>query len=172
MISERMQYAVNEQINAELYSSYLYLSMASYFDHAGLKGFSNWMNVQAQEELFHAIKFRNYIHERGGKVLLKPIAGPPSEWKSPLDAFKEVATHESKVTSLINNLADLAIELKDHATGNFLLWYINEQVEEEASAADVISRLKLIGENTSGLFMLDNELGARVFTMPAASAQN
>lgn len=166
MLKENIQDALSGQLNAEMYSSYLYLSMSSYFSSAGLAGFANWMRVQAKEELMHAMKFYDYINERGGRIILKPIEGPPEEWKSPQDAFEHTLRHEQKVTGLINSLVDLAMEEKDHATNNFLQWFVSEQVEEEASASDVLQKVKRVGENTSSLFMLDQELAQRIFTPP------
>lgn len=170
MLSEKMQEALNSQMNAELYSSYLYLSMAAYFQSIDLQGFAHWMHCQAKEELYHGIKFYNYINERGGKVLTSPIGGPPTEWDSPNAPFEHAYQHEQKVTGLINDLVDLAIEEKDHATNNFLQWFVKEQVEEEASASEVVQKLKHTGGQGNGLFMLDNELGQRlpIFTFPVA----
>jgi ferritin len=167
MISEKMMAAVNEQINAELYSAYLYMSMMAQFEAQGLKGAAHWLRVQSMEETLHAYKFYDYIIERGGTVGLKAIAGPPTEWSSLLAAFEHVAEHEAHVTSLINNLMDIALEAHDHASTSFLQWYVDEQVEEEASAAAVIAKLKLVGDSPQGLFMVDQELAARVFMVPA-----
>jgi ferritin len=166
MLSEKMKHALNEQVNAELYSSYLYLSMAAYFTKANLQGFTRWMEVQALEELTHAMKFFNFIGERGGQVTLTPIDGPATSWKSPLAAFEAVYQHEVKVTNLIHKLVDLAIKEKDHASNNFLQWFVSEQVEEETSADAIVQKLKLVGKDGGGLFMLDQELGQRVFTPP------
>ncbi|KPK70240.1 ferritin [candidate division TA06 bacterium SM23_40] len=171
MVSKKMQEALNKQLNAELYSSYLYLSMSAYFQSVNLAGFANWMRVQAQEELVHAMKFYDYVNESGGRVTLGPVEGPQAEWKSPLDAFEHTYRHEQTVTGLINHLVDLAIEQKDHATNNFLQWFVSEQVEEEASANDIVQKLKLVGDAGGGMFMVDQELGQRVFTMPAAPAE-
>ena len=165
MLSAKMEQALNEQTNAELYSSYLYLSMASYFKKINLNGFARWMEVQALEELTHAMKFFDYIGERGDQAVMKPISGPPTTWDSPLAAFEEVFKHEQKVTSLINNLVNMAIEERDHATNNFLQWFVSEQIEEETSADDVVQKLRLV-QDGGGLFMLDQELGRRVFTLP------
>lgn len=167
MLKEKMEQALNEQINAELYSSYLYLSMAAYFESKNLKGFANWMMVQAQEEDFHAMKFFNFVNERGGRVQLKSIAGPDTEWESPLAVFEAVYKHECHVTDLINKLVDLSLELSDHATNTFLHWFVDEQVEEEASADDIVQQLRLVGDNGQGLFMVDRELAQRTFTPPA-----
>ncbi len=170
MLKEQMLTAFNKQINAEMYSAYLYLSMEAYFQSINLTGFANWMRVQTQEEMMHAMKFYDFVFERGGKVELEAIDKPPMIWDSPLAAMKEVLKHEKHVTSLINDLVDLAIKEKDHASNIFLQWFVTEQVEEEASADAVIQRLKLAKDNSSGLFMIDAELGQRVFTMPAADA--
>ena len=167
MLSKKMEKAINQQINAELYSSYLYLSMATYFESISLDGFSNWMRQQVQEELFHAMKMFDFVCDRGGRVILKAIDGPPSKWASPLDAFANVLTHEQKVTGLINDLVNLTLEERDHATTTFLQWFVSEQVEEESTAGTLVDKLKLIGKDANGLFMLDTELGQRVFTMPA-----
>jgi ferritin len=169
MISEKMQEALNQQINAELYSSYLYLSMSSYYTSINLPGFANWMNVQAQEELVHAMKFYTFVNDRGGHAILKGIEGPKTDWSSPVEPFEDAFAHEQKVTSLINNLVNLAIDEKDHATRTFLDWFVNEQVEEEASADAVIKQLKLIGGTGNGLFMIDRELVTRVFVPPATT---
>lgn len=171
MISRKMEQALNDQVNAELYSSYLYLSMNSYFESINLPGFANWMKVQAQEELVHAMKIYDFVNERNGRNLLKAIDKPPTEWKSPLNIFEEVLKHEQKVTALINNLVNLSTDEKDHATTSFLQWFINEQVEEEASADAVLQQLKLMENAPGGLFMLDNQLAQRVFTPPPAGSQ-
>ncbi len=170
MLAEKMQQAVNGQLNREYYSAYLYLSMAAYFESVSLPGFANWMRVQVQEELVHATKFYDYINNRRGKVLLQAIEAPPSEWESPQAAFQHAYQHEQGVTGRINNLVNLALEIQDHATHNFLQWFISEQVEEEASTDEVLRRLKLLGEAPGGLFMIDRELAQRVFTMPPPTA--
>jgi ferritin len=170
MLSQNMEQALNKQLNAEFYSAYLYLSMAAYYYSLNLNGFANWMTVQNQEETMHAMKFYNYINERGGRIQLAPIDGPPTNWNSPLEVFEETLKHEEKVTGLINNLVDLAIAERDHAANAFLQWFITEQVEEEASANEVIQNLKLAGNDPHALFMLDRELGTRVFTPPATAA--
>ncbi|MBW2651990.1 MAG: ferritin [Deltaproteobacteria bacterium] len=169
MIKEKIQDALNEQINAELYSSYLYLSMSAYFESINLKGFASWMRVQTQEELVHAMKFYDYLIERGGKVVLSSIESPPTEWPSPLAIFENAYQHEQKVTGLINELVDLAIAEKDHATNIILQWFVSEQVEEEASADEVVQKIKLMGDARGGIFMLDRELAQRVFTPPTAT---
>lgn len=167
MISKKIEKALNEQVNAELFSAYLYLSMEAYFKSLNLNGFANWMRVQTQEEISHAMKIYEFINERGGRISLKAIEGPQTKWDSPLAVFKAVYEHEQKVTSLINNLVNLAIEEKDHATNTFLQWFVNEQVEEEASADQVVQQLKMMEKAPGGMFMLDRELAQRVFTPPA-----
>ena len=156
------------QINAELYSSYLYLSMAADLDGKSLAGFSNWMKIQAQEELYHGMKLYDFVLERGGTVTLDTIEAPQTEWKSPLAIFQAAYKHELKVTGLINDLVNLAIKEKDHATNIYLQWFIEEQVEEEASADEIVQKLKLIGGKGDGLFMMDKEMAARVpiFSFP------
>ena len=195
MISEKMQKALSEQINWELYSSYLYLSMSSHFHSVNLGGFASWMRVQAQEELLHAIKFYDFVHERGGKVLLQPVKAPPSDWNSPLAAFEAVVKHEFVLLAFANMKITyhLATELGQRdprrpqlqfaglrpAQGEHLVQQVAhalggildaaQQVEEEASANEVVQKLRLIGDAGGGIFMLDRELAQRVFTMPAAA---
>jgi len=157
----KMQNALNEQVNAELYAAYLYLSMAAYFESKSLVGAAYWMRLQAKEETEHAMKFFDYVHERGDHVILASIKAPPSHWESPLAVFQDAYLHEQKVTSLINRLAKLADQVKDAATHNFLLFFIEEQVEELASAKLVVDRLTMIGDSTPGLLMIDRQLGER-----------
>ena len=171
MLSKTMEKALNEQINAEFYSSYMYLSMSTYFDSIGLPGAATWMQAQTQEEWFHGMKLLRYVNERGGRVALKAIKQPPVEWKSTLHVFQEVLAHEQKVTGLINNLVNLALEEKDHATNIFMQWFVSEQVEEEANVGAVLDKLKLIGKDTTALFTLDAALGQRVFTPPPAQGK-
>ncbi len=170
MISKKMQNALNAQINAEWYSAYLYLAMTSYFTSINLVGMATWMRVQTQEEMFHGIKIYDFVNERGGRALLQAIEQPPADWASPLAVFENSLAHEKKVTALINNLVDLSMVERDHATTIFLQWYVTEQVEEEANASGIVSKLKMIGKDASSLFALDQELGQRVFTMPAPAA--
>ena len=167
MIQKRIEEAFNIQINAELYSAYLYLSMASYFEAQNLPGFANWMRVQFQEEQFHAFKMFDFVNERGGRVILTKIDGPKVEWENVIDVFEEVLAHEQHVTSLINNLMDIAIDERDHATRSFLNWFVDEQVEEESTAEAIIAELKLIDGKGNGILMMDREFRARVFN-PAA----
>jgi ferritin len=166
MVSDKMLEALNEQINAELYSAYLYLSMAAYFDDLNLPGFANWMKVQDQEEKAHAVIFYNYVVERDKRVSMKAIAEPPGDWDSPLDVYKAVYEHEQHVTSLINALVDQAQEESDHATYNRLQWFIEEQVEEEGAADAIVKQLTIIGDDGPGLLMLDRELAQRVNVPP------
>ena len=164
--------SLNFQMNAELYSAYLYLSMAAYFEANDLSGFANWMRVQAKEEMTHAMKFYDYLVQRGARITLTEIKAPPTEWDSPIAIFEHVYEHEQMVTGLINKLVDLAISLSDHATNNFLQWYVAEQVEEEESSSGVLQKVKLAGDSSSGLLMLDQELAQRIFTPPTSSEKN
>jgi ferritin len=171
MINERMQKEINEQINAEFWSAYLYLSMSAWFTQKNLPGFANWMYVQYQEEISHGMKMFRYIHERGGEVTLKPIAKVETKWKSPADAFKATLEHERKVTALINGLMDTAHEIKDYATINFLNWYIDEQVEEEANAEEILHKLQVVEKDPAALYALDKEYESRVFVDATLSAE-
>ncbi|MDH3359478.1 MAG: ferritin [Desulfobulbaceae bacterium] len=168
MLSAGMEKAINAQINAEYYSSYLYLAMSAYFESISLAGMASWMRMQAQEELFHGMKMFDFVNERGGKVSLSAISKPPAKWKTPLAVFTEVLGHEQKVTALINELVNHALDERDHATNIFLQWFVTEQVEEEASASAIVDKLKMIGNDANGLFVLDQELGQRIFTPPVA----
>ena len=161
MLGEKVESALNAQFNAELYSSYLYLSMNAFFKSSNLDGFANWMYQQAKEELIHAMKFYDFINQRGGRVIPAAIAAPPSEWESPLAVFEVTLAHEQKVTGLINDLVDITNEARDHATQIFLQWFVTEQVEEEESAGSVLEQLKLLQGNKNGLFMVDRELAKR-----------
>jgi ferritin len=160
-ISKKMQNAINEQINKELGSAYIYLSMAAYFDSKNLIGMGKWMKKQAEEEVEHAMKFYEYLNDRGGKVLLKKINEVKSEWRSALDAFMDAYEHEKFITESIHKLVDISDELNDKATHTFLHWFIDEQVEEEASASEIVEKLKMIKESKNGLLMVDKELGQR-----------
>lgn len=166
MLSDKMCEALNKQINAEIYSAYLYFSMSAYFTAKSLTGCANWTKVQAQEEMTHALRFYNYVNAGGGRANMRAIDEPPAEWESPLAVFENVAAHERKVTGLINDLAALATELKDFATLAEMQWFITEQVEEESNAAEIIQKLKLMEGAPGGLFMIDRELATRVFVMP------
>ncbi len=170
MISKELEKAINAQINAELWSAYLYLSMSMHFAHAGYSGIANWYAVQFKEEQDHATIFMNYLNSRDGKVTLEPIAGVETEWESPLAAFGATLAHEQKVTSLINDLNALAVEHKDYATQATLQWFITEQIEEEETAREYIDALKKIGDNGYGLYMFDKELATRTYTTPTPLA--
>ena len=170
MLSEKLHAALNEQINAELWSAYLYLSMSMDAEAKGLKGVANWFYVQWLEEQDHARILMNYINSRDGKVLLAPIAAVDTEWESPLAAFAATLEHEKKVTALINNLNALAVEHKDYATQNALQWFITEQIEEEENARGYIDALNKIGDNGYGLYMFDKELAARAYAVPSPLA--
>jgi len=161
MISNRLEKELNNQMNAELYSAYLYLSMSAYLSEKNLNGFSHWMRLQFEEEQSHAMKLFQYILDRGGKISLEQIEKPKTVWKDIIDVFENVLEHEQKVTGLINELVNIAMEEKDHATVVLLQWYVSEQVEEESSVSDILDQLKLIEGKGSGLFMLDREAKIR-----------
>ena len=166
MINEKMQTEFNNQINRELYSAYLYLSMSAYMQDIGLPGFGNWLRIQAQEETAHAMGMFDYVIQRGGNVKLQAIEMPQHEWKNVLEVFEETLAHEQKVTAWINDLAEVADETKDRAAAQFIQWYIAEQVEEEATVTDIIAKLKLINLNGDALFAMDKEFAARTFVAP------
>jgi len=161
VIGKKMLDALNEQINAELYSAYMYQAMAAQFEADNLRGFAHWMDVQAKEEQIHARKIYEFLVDRGGRVVLKAITAPPAEWKSALAVFEESYAHEQKVTGLINRLVDLARAENDHAAEIFLAWFVTEQVEEEANASQIVEKLKMIKEQPQGLLMLDAQLAGR-----------
>ncbi len=166
MLHQEMTKALNEQINREMYSAYLYLSMSNHSSKAGLKGFAKWFMVQYHEEMYHAMKLYEYVQRQGEDVELGTIKAPPAEFASPLDMFVQTLQHEQFITCAINELMDLAISKKDHATQIFLEWYITEQVEEEENDNDIIAQLKLIGDNPHALLMLDRELSGRATNVP------
>lgn len=161
MINKIMQDAINDQINKELFSSYLYLSMAAYFEDRNLPGFAHWMRVQEAEEREHAMKLYDYILERGGRVTLKAIDAPKTEWKSALEVAEEVAAHEAKVTASIYALYETALKEKDYPAQVMLQWFISEQVEEEKNAGEIVANLKLIEAHGTAVLMLDHRLGKR-----------
>jgi ferritin len=163
MISNKLEKELNSQLNAELYSAYLYLSMAAYLSQKNLSGFSNWMKIQFEEEQSHANKLFQYILDRGGNVELEQINKPKNEWNGIIDIFENILKHEQYITSRINDLVDTAMAEKDHATVALLQWYVSEQVEEEATVSDMLDQLRLIDGKGSGLFMLDREAKQRVF---------
>ncbi|MBN2595248.1 ferritin [Labilibaculum sp.] len=162
-ISKKVEEILNKQINAEFWSAYFYLSMSNYFNANGMPGFANWMKVQFQEETSHAMKMLDYVNERSGRVILEPIAEVPSEWTGVLNIFEETLKHEEHVTSLINGCVNIAIEEKDHASVNFMQWFVDEQVEEEATVNEIIDQLKMFEGKGHGLYMMDKEFKARVF---------
>jgi ferritin len=160
-MNQKIQDAFNKQINAELHSAYLYLSMSAYFESRNLKGMAHWMRAQGQEEEGHARRFYDFIHDRGGRVTLTAIDAPETDWASPAEAFKAAYKHECKVSALIHKLVDLAASEKDHPAHNFLQWFVSEQVEEEAHAQLIAEKLSQVGENSAAVFMFDAELGKR-----------
>lgn len=166
MIDKKMENGINDQITFEIYSAHLYLSMAAYLDSIDLPGFSHWMRIQYQEEIAHSFKMFDYVVERDGRAKICQIDEPQFEWDSVLDAFESAFAHEQMVTKRINNLVDIALAEKDHASHIFLQWFVNEQVEEEATAKGIIQQLKMLADSKAGLFQIDRELGQRVFTPP------
>ncbi|UCC93637.1 MAG: ferritin [Thermoplasmata archaeon] len=167
MMSEKMADAINEQINAEFYSAFLYLSMATKLEEMTLPGHANWMKVQYEEEVFHAMKFMNHMYERGERVVLKEIAAPPTEWEGPHAMWSAAYDHEVHVTGLINNLMRIAVDENDFASQQFLQWYIEEQVEEEDNTSTIRDKIAMVQGMAGGLYMLDQELAVRTFTPPA-----
>lgn len=161
MLDKNMEKALNTQINEELFSAYIYMSMAAYFDEINLPGCAHWMHAQVQEELLHAHKIYHYISERGGRPTFAAIKEPPAEWTSPLEAFKAALAHEEHITGCINTLVDKAIAASDHATKTFLDWFVAEQVEEEASSNAIVQQLQLVQNAPQGIFMIDRDLAAR-----------
>jgi ferritin len=161
MISKTLESALNRQVNRELYSAYLYLSMSSYFESVNLKGFAKWMRVQAKEEQMHAMKIYDYIHARGGKAVLQEIEAPKSKWTSAVKVFEDTYAHEQKVTGMIHDLVELAADEKDHASFEMLQWFVKEQVEEEEHASDILNQIRIIGDVPGHLFYLDHHLGKR-----------
>ena len=170
MMSPKMQQAINDQINAEFWSAYLYLSMAMKYEDEGLSGIANWFRIQFKEEQDHAMIFINYLIQRDGRVLLKPIDAVDTDWASPVEAFKATLEHERKVTSMIRALYALAEEENDYATRDRLAWFITEQVEEEETVKNLITKFTLVGNDGTGILMLDNELGTRTYTTPSPLA--
>ncbi len=166
MISDKMSHALNEQVNREMYSAYLYMAMSAHSNQIGLKGFANWFMVQYHEEMLHAMKIYEYIQRQGAEIKLDAIKTPPSHFESPLDMFTQTLAHEQYITQSINDLMELAIAEKDHASQIFLEWYVTEQVEEEENDNDIIAQLKWIKDNPQGLMMLDRELAGRMTTVP------
>ena len=161
MLNKAMQDAINEQIKNELYSSYLYLAMAAHFESTNLPGFAHWMKIQATEEVKHAMKFFEYVYERGGKVTLKAIDQPPSDFKSPLEIFKAASKHEQKVTAMIHKLYEIALKENDYPSQVMLQWFIREQVEEEKNAEGIVEQLKMAGDSSAALLMADRQFAMR-----------
>jgi len=172
MVSKNMELALNQQLNRELFSSYLYLSMSTYFESINLIGMSKWMRLQAEEEHSHSMKLMDFIKKIGGRVMLEQIEKPQIDWESPQKAFEETLAHEEFITKHINVLTNLAIDERDHSTRTFLQWYVDEQVEEEAVANEIVQKFKLIDGSKSGLYMLDQELGKRIISPTAKTNLN
>ena len=171
MMKQNIQDAFNRQVNAELFSSYLYLSMAAYLESQSVSGMATWMRIQAQEEHAHAMKFFDFVLDRDGRIILTRIEAPKTEWNSPLNVFEEALEHEQKVTGMIYDLVDLSFNEKDHAANTFLQWFVTEQVEEEATAKSIVDKLKFVSENPGALFMLDRELGQRALPSPTTTTE-
>ena len=161
MLSEKLQQALNDQLNSEFYAAYTYLSLAAYFEDLDLNGFSHWMKIQYQEELMHAEKVYAFINDRDGRVKLQVVAAPPSEWDSPLAAFKFALQSERALSGRIYSVVDEALAERDHATHTFMQWFVNEQVEEEAIIRDIVSDLERIADSRDGLFLMDRDLAGR-----------
>lgn len=162
MISDKMQEALNKQVNAEFYSAYMYLAMSAYCNNMGLPGFAHWMRMQYEEESLHVTKMYDYILDQGGTIHLETIEEPPKEYGTPLEVFETTLEHEQFVTGLIHKLMDLAVEERDYATQTFLQWYVTEQVEEESNVNDIVAPLRMVGEDKGGLMMIDQQLTIRV----------
>jgi ferritin len=166
MISEKMQMELNEQVNKEFYSAYMYLGMSAYCNTLGLTGFAHWMRMQYEEESMHVTKMYDYILGQGGAIHLKAIEEPPQEYGTPMEIFKLTLEHEQFITSMIHKLMDLAVTEKDYATQTFLQWYVTEQVEEEANVHDILAPLKMVGDDKGGLMMIDQQLAKRLKPAP------
>lgn len=161
MLNAKMEKALNEQINKEMFSSYLYLSLAAYYETLNLSGFAAYYKVQASEEHVHAMKIYDHVLTRGGKVELEAIAKPQAEWTGALDGLKAAYEHEQFISKSIFSLVDLAYELKDHSTNTFLNWFVEEQIEEEESALAVVTKLEMIGESKNSLYLFDRDMGKK-----------
>jgi ferritin len=169
MLGKKIVEELNDQVNREFYSAYFYLSMSAYSDFLGLKGFANWFLMKHQEETQHAMKVYKYILDQGAQIALLPVKQPPSTFDSPLIMFEETLAHEQAVTQRFNELTDIAVTEKDHATQIFLQWFITEQIEEEAIVSEIINKIKLVGGKGDGLFMIDNQLGQLASTTSTQS---
>jgi ferritin len=170
MLTQKLQDALNEQINREFFSEYLYLAMSAYFESVELEGFANYFNVQAQEEHFHAMKMFNFVHDKGGRVYLKALSEPKNEYDSVISTIEESLEHERHITDSINRLMDIAIKENDHSVTSFLKWYVDEQVEEEATLTKLVAKVKMINGEGLGLLTIDTELLTRQFDLAAAQA--
>ena len=165
-MNEKIEKMINDQMNFEFYSAYIYMAMAAYCDSIDLQGFAHWLKVQVQEEMYHAFKMYNYLLDRNGRPFFQQVEAPNKEWKSVKDVFENALKHEKIVTDRINKIMTAAMQESDHATMSFYNWFVTEQVEEEKNPDMIIKKLNLINNSTDGLFMLDKELSARVFTLP------
>jgi ferritin len=170
-MNKTVEQAFNAHLNAEFYSAYLYLSMASYFAAQNLEGMTAWMRIQVDEERMHGLKFVQFINDRAGRVILEQIDKPKTDWSSPLEAFQDALEHERLISKKINTLVDLAIKESDHAANSFLQWFVTEQVEEEANVQAIVGKLALIKDNSMGLLMIDEQLGQRAPSAGAAGAE-
>ena len=171
MLSPKIEEALNRQLNQELFNAILYLSLSAYYESISLKGMAHWMRVQFDEEQMHGFKIYDFINDRGGRVALSAQEAPPQEWGSPLEGFEFALAAEQKNSALINDLVSLVLGESDHATHTFMQWFVNEQVEEEANAGEIVDKLKLVGDDTSGLFMVDQELGQRPPATPPSATE-
>lgn len=169
MLKESVLNKLNNQLNGELYSAYLYYAMTAYFESINLKGFSNWMRIQAQEELAHTHRIFAYINNKGERAKFEAVPEPPQDWSSPLECMEDTYKHECDISERINECVSLALKENDHSTNTMMQWFVAEQVEEESTVDDIVQKLKLIADNPSGLYMLDNEMGQRTFQADAAT---
>ena len=160
-MNQKVQDALNKQINAELHSAYIYLSMSAHFEEQSLSGMAQWMRLQAEEEMEHAMRLYDFVHARGGKVILEAVEGPPTEWGTPVSIFEAALAHEKKITGMIHDLYGLASEEKDYPAQSMLQWFVDEQVEEEDNVGNVVDQLKMVSDDLPGLLLMDRELGAR-----------
>ena len=160
-MNQKVQDALNEQVNAELHSAYIYLSMSAHFEEQSLSGMAQWMRLQAEEEMEHAMRIYDFVHARGGRVILEAVEGPPTEWGTPVSIFEAALAHEKKITGMIHDLYALATEEKDYPAQSMLQWFVDEQVEEEDNVGNVVDQLKMVSDDLPGLLLMDRELGAR-----------
>jgi ferritin len=160
-MNQKVQDALNKQINAELHSAYIYLSMSAHFEEQSLSGMAQWMRLQAEEEMEHAMRIYDFVHARGGRVILEAVEGPPTEWGTPVSIFEAALAHEKKITGMIHDLYALATEEKDYPAQSMLQWFVDEQVEEEDNVGNVVDQLRMVSDDLPGLLLMDRELGAR-----------